>query len=88
MPLPYDGHLVKSGGEELVLAATMTDASLTMYFHSARQVHDWVAASGFTPLRCLAFTVPMDRERTRHLKVKAYLVRRGKDGGQSARGED
>ena len=56
---------------------TMTDASVTMYRHSGRQVEEWVAASGFTLLRTLAFAVPMDREKTSSQPIKAYLARRG-----------
>jgi SAM-dependent methyltransferase len=54
---------------------TKEDASATMYFHSERQIGDWMAADGFTPLRDLAFFVPMDRERTRLLRERAYVVR-------------
>ncbi len=56
---------------------TKTDASMTMHFHSPRQVDDWVVANGFAPLRSLAFTVPMNRERTRNLGVRAYVARKG-----------
>ena len=55
----------------------MTDASVTMYRHSGRQVEAWVAASGFTLLRTLAFAVPMDREKTSSQPIRAYLVRKG-----------
>ncbi len=65
---------------------TMTDASMTMYRHSSRQVEQWVAASGFTLLRTLAFAVPMDREKTSSQPIRAYLGRKGaearrEDGG-------
>ncbi len=60
---------------------TMTDASVTMYRHSSRQVEEWVAASGFTLLRTLAFAVPMDRTRTSSQQIRAYLVRKGAPGG-------
>ncbi|MEE4276300.1 MAG: class I SAM-dependent methyltransferase [Thermoleophilia bacterium] len=56
---------------------TMTDASVTMYRHSGRQIDAWVAASGFTLLRTLAFAVPMDREKTSCQPIRAYLVRKG-----------
>jgi predicted TPR repeat methyltransferase len=59
---------------------TKEDASAKMYFHSERQVGEWVAASRLAPLRDLAFAVPMDRERTRCLKERAYVVRRGSRG--------
>lgn len=56
---------------------TMTDASVTMYRHSSEQVEQWVAASGFTLLRTLAFAVPMSREKTSSQPIRAYLVRKG-----------
>jgi len=56
---------------------TMTDASVTMYRHSSRQVEAWVAQSGFRLLRTLAFTVPMERTRTSSQPIRAYLVRKG-----------
>ena len=55
---------------------TMTDSSVTMYRHSGRQVEAWVAASGFTLLRTLAFAVPIDRTRTSSQPIRAYLVKR------------
>ena len=73
---------------------TMTDASVTMYRHSSRQVEAWVAASGFTLLRTLAFAVPMDRTRTSSQPIRAYLVRKGVEarredaGAVEARRED
>jgi predicted TPR repeat methyltransferase len=63
---------------------TMTDSSVTMYRHSRRQVEAWVAANGFTMLRSLAFTVPMDRERSSSQQIRAYLVRRGAEVGSGA----
>jgi hypothetical protein len=56
---------------------TKTDTAMTMYFHSPRQVDDWVAANGRAPLRSLAFTVSMNRERTRSLRARAYAARKG-----------
>ncbi|MBN2205383.1 MAG: methyltransferase domain-containing protein, partial [Thermoleophilia bacterium] len=55
---------------------TMTDAPVTMYRHSGRQVEAWVTASGFTLLRTLAFAVPMDRAKTSSQPIRAYLVRK------------
>jgi predicted TPR repeat methyltransferase len=55
---------------------TKANPPVTMYRHTARQVDDWVKKSGFSLLRSLAFTVYMDRERTRSLKAKAYLARK------------
>lgn len=63
---------------------TMTDSSVTMYRHSSRQVEAWVAENGFTLLRTLAFTVPMDREGTSSQQIKVYLVRKGEEVGSGA----
>jgi predicted TPR repeat methyltransferase len=64
---------------EVVVGAEHTNSSapVTMYRHSARQISRWVNGIGFTPLRSLAFTVYMDREKTRSLPARAYLVRKG-----------
>ena len=56
---------------------TMTDSSGTMYRHSGRQVEAWLAESGFTLLRTLAFAVPMSREKKSSQTIRAYLVRKG-----------
>jgi hypothetical protein len=55
--------------------------SVTMYRHSGRQVEAWVAGSGFTMLRSLAFRVPMDREGTSSRQIRAYLA--GKERGDT-----
>jgi predicted TPR repeat methyltransferase len=51
----------------------------TIYRHSPCQIHGWLDASGFTLLRDLAFSVPMNRERTYCLPARGYLA--GRDEG-------
>jgi SAM-dependent methyltransferase len=55
---------------------TQSGAPVTMYRHGARQIKGWLVENGFAPLRSLAFSVPMDREKTQSLRASAYLVRR------------
>ncbi len=64
---------------EVVVGAEHTGerGPVTMYRHSAAQVRGWLAENGFTPERDLAFSVPMDRGRTRVLPARAYLASRG-----------
>ena len=66
---------------------TMTDSSVTMYRHSGRQVEVWLAASGFTLLRTLAFTVPMNREKTSSQPIRAYLARKGAEARREDAGD-
>jgi predicted TPR repeat methyltransferase len=74
---------------EVVVGAehTKSGAPVTMYRHSARQISRWVNGDGFTPLRSLAFTVYMDREKTRSLQARAYLVRKRAEIEQSLGGD-
>lgn len=58
---------------------THSGGSMTMYRHSARQINGWLHEFGFTPQRRLAFTVFMDREKTRSLQAAAYLVKKTAD---------
>ena len=66
---------------------TKSGAPVTMYRHSARQISRWVNGNGFTPLRSLAFTVYMDREKARSLQARAYLVRKTAGIEQSLGGD-
>lgn len=65
---------------------TMTGGPVTIYRHSARQISAWVGATGFTPLKSLAFTMYMDRERTRPMQAKAYLIQKSPGGEPSPAG--
>ncbi len=56
---------------------TGTGEPATMYRHSARQVGEWAAANGFTMVRGLTFTVPLDRQRTTSQQITTYVVRKG-----------
>ncbi|MGD0014227.1 MAG: hypothetical protein ABSD56_07365 [Bryobacteraceae bacterium] len=47
---------------------------MTMYRHSTRQIGTWIEGNGFTPLRDLAFTVHMDRDKTLCLQARAYVA--------------
>ncbi len=73
------GDRTENESHELVVGTehTKSNPPVTMYRHTARQVGDWVKKDGFSLMRSLAFTVYMDRGRTRSLKAKAYLTRKG-----------
>ena len=58
---------------------THSGGSMTMYRHSARQINGWLHECGFIPQRRLAFTVYMDRDKTRSLQAAAYLVNKTTD---------
>ena len=53
------------------------ERTVTMYLHSTNQIKEWMATYHFGLLRNLAFTVFMDRERTKNLHAKAYLALKG-----------
>jgi predicted TPR repeat methyltransferase len=53
---------------------TKSERTVMMYRHSPEQIDTWLGRYGFDHLRSLAFTVFMDRERTRSLPARAYLV--------------
>ena len=57
--------------------------SVTMYRHGARRLYKWTTENGLVPLRNVAFTIFMDREKIRCLQARAYLVRRDEDIEQS-----
>jgi predicted TPR repeat methyltransferase len=55
---------------------TKSERTVTMYRHSSKQINTWLDKYGFERVRSLAFTVFMDRERTRRMPAKAYLARK------------
>jgi predicted TPR repeat methyltransferase len=55
---------------------TRSERTVTMYRHSPKQIDTWLERYGFELVRSLAFTVFMDRERTRIMPAKAYLARK------------
>jgi predicted TPR repeat methyltransferase len=55
---------------------TKTDESITMYRHSGGQVAELIESVGLKLLRSLPFTCYMDRERTRILPAKCYVVQK------------
>jgi len=55
-----------------------TDSSVTMYRHGTEQINGLLNDNHFELLRYLEFPVPMDRERTKTLRTKAYVARRRK----------
>ena len=57
---------------------THTDSSVTMYRHGTEQINDLLDENHFELVHCLEFPVPMDRERTKTLRAKAYVARRRK----------
>ena len=66
-----ESHEVKVGPEH-----TKSERTVTMYLHSPKQIDSWMESYGFRLVRSLAFTVFMDRERTRSMQAKAYLARK------------
>lgn len=63
---------------EVVVGAehTGTDATVTMYLHSAEQIALGLASNAFQLVQSLAFPVYMDRDRTAILPAKVYLARK------------
>jgi len=70
----------RAGSEEtswvVEAALTHTGRPVTMYRHSERQIVSWLTPAGLVPLDQVAFTVFMDRARTRTLPARAYLAQR------------
>jgi predicted TPR repeat methyltransferase len=83
------GDRTENEALEVVVGAehTKLGVPMTMYRHSARQISIWITGNGFTPLQSLAFTVYMDREKTRSLQASAHLVRKGEGIEQSPGGD-
>ncbi|NLI45574.1 MAG: methyltransferase domain-containing protein [Acidobacteria bacterium] len=57
-------------------ALTHTGRPVTMYRHSERQIVGWLTPAGFDPLDQMAFTLFVDRTRTRSFPARAYLAQR------------
>ena len=55
---------------------TKSESTVMTYRHSPKQIDTWLEGYGFKLVRSLAFTVFMDRERTRSIPFKAYLARK------------
>ena len=70
----HEAHELKVGPEH-----THSERTVTMYMHSPKQIDTWMERYGFTLVRSLAFTVFMDRERTRSMQARAYLARKATD---------
>lgn len=58
---------------------TMSDQTVTMCRHSVKQIGELISSHGFELLRDLPFTVYMNREKTRSMAARAYLVRNRSD---------
>ena len=74
---------------EVVVGAehTRLGVPMTIYRHSVQQINTWTTEHGFMALRSLAFTVYMDREKTRSLQARAHLVRK-REGIEQGLGGD
>ncbi len=53
---------------------TGTDATITMYLHSYKQVTSWLQENGFSLARNLEFFYFMDREKTKKIPARAYMA--------------
>jgi len=49
---------------------------VTMYRHSGKEIHSWVVNNSFKIMRSLPFTMFLDREQTKRVEAKAYVVQR------------
>jgi predicted TPR repeat methyltransferase len=58
---------------------TMSDQAVTMYRHSVKQIGELLSSFGFKLLRDLPFTVYMNRDKTRSMAARAYVVRNRSD---------
>lgn len=66
-----EAHSVEVGVEH-----TNSEQTVTMYLHSPKQIEELITRYSFEPLRNLSFTVFMDRERTKSMPARSYLVRK------------
>jgi len=66
-----DSPAIEVGAEH-----TKSGKTVTMYLHSAKQITELIVRYGFEPLRDLSFTVFMDRERTKSMPARSYLLRK------------
>ncbi|MBN1364841.1 MAG: class I SAM-dependent methyltransferase [Syntrophaceae bacterium] len=64
-----EDHAIKVGAEH-----TKSEKTVTMYLHSAKQITELMVRYGFETLRDLSFLVFMDRERTKSMPARSYLV--------------
>jgi len=55
---------------------THTGEEVTMYRHSGKEIHSWVVNNSFKLMRSLPFTMFLDREQTKRVEAKAYVVQR------------
>jgi predicted TPR repeat methyltransferase len=53
---------------------TQTDSGVTIYRHGMEEINSLLDENHFGLERCLEFPVPMDRERTKTLRAKAYVA--------------
>ncbi|MEJ2737911.1 MAG: class I SAM-dependent methyltransferase [Anaerolineae bacterium] len=65
-----EAHEVKVGPEH-----TKSERTVMMYRHSPEQIDTWLQRYGFELVRSLAFTIFMDRARTRSMPARAYPAR-------------
>ncbi|MBN2016700.1 MAG: methyltransferase domain-containing protein [Candidatus Cloacimonetes bacterium] len=55
---------------------TGSDRTVTMYRHSSEQIQNWLTEASLKEIRSVEFTVFMDKERTRRIPAKAYIVQK------------
>jgi len=65
----HDESEIQVGSEH-----THSDASITMYRHSTKQISNFVNQNNFDLKRTLEFPVYMDRHKSRSYKAKAYVL--------------
>jgi predicted TPR repeat methyltransferase len=66
-----DAHVVEVGAEH-----TKSDKTVKMYLHSKKQIAKLTSRYGFESVRCLSFTIFMDRGRNKSMPARSYLVRK------------
>jgi predicted TPR repeat methyltransferase len=64
-------HAIEVGAEH-----TKSEKTVTMYRHNVKQITELLVLYGFELLRDLSFIVFMDRERTKSMPARSYLVRK------------
>ena len=74
------GHRSSDEKPEVVVDSEYTgsDATVTMYRHSAEQINIWLADNGFQLIQSLEFSIYMDRDRSARFPAKIYLARKTK----------
>lgn len=63
---------------------TQSNSTVTMHRHSEEDINRLLDDNDFELLRCVEFPQPMDRERTKFFRAKAYVARRKKRSQQDA----